>query len=249
MSAENNKHIVKGLSSVYSKFSMLSFRTKLIILAAVTVAFSFGFPIISNIAGKTFGNTVGAAVGSFQAVTVDMPEAYNQGKEDGLSATDTRTELQDRLKEVGKLDILAANAKIHNINKVGDKYSALYEFGADVIFSVDLSKARILTGDNSIEINLPKPAVEINIDSTRTKLISVRQRGWFNGTTEEGLTEYLNSINQLQDNAQEMLENYDWLVSRAEQSAINQVAMLTGFVAEKGSRIEVRFEETAGDNQ
>ena len=249
MSAEKNKHKVNVLSPVFSVFSSLSFRTKLIILAVIAVAFSFAFPIISNIAGKTFGNTVGAAVGSFQAVTVDMPEAYNQGKEDGLSATDTQTELRGRLQEIGKLDVLAANAKIHNVNKVGDKYAALYEFGADVIFSVDLSKAQVLTGDGSIEIRLPKPVVEINIDSTRTKLVAVRQRGWFNGTTEDGLTEYLNSINQLQDNAQETLENYDWLENRAEQSAREQVVMLTRFVAEKGSKIEVRFEETAGDNQ
>ena len=144
---------------------------------------------------------------------------------------------------------MAANAKIHNVNKVGDKYAALYELGADVIFSVDISKASVLTGDNSIEIRLPKPDVEINIDSTRTRLVAFRQKGWFSGTTEDGLTEYLNSINQLQENAQETLANYEWLEQRAEESASDQIVMLTGFVTEKGKKIEVRFEETAGDNQ
>ncbi len=247
MSEKKKKGGIGFLSPVASVFSALSFRTKIIILAVTTVAFSFAFPIISNIAGKSAGTTVGAAVGSFQAVTVDMPEAYSQGKEDGLSAIDTRTELQGRLKEIGKLDVLAANAKIHNVNKVGDKYAALYEFGADVVFSVDLAQARVLSGDGSIEVYLPEPAVEINIDSTRTRLVAVRQRGWFNGTTEDGLTEYLNSINQLQDNAQETLENYEWLQARAKQSASEQVMMLAGFVAEKGSNIEVRFEGKAGE--
>lgn len=219
-------------------------------LAVAVVAFSVAFPVISNIAGKAFGTTVGAAVGSFQALTVDVPEAYNQGKEDGLSAADTRVELQDRLQEVGKLNVLAANAKIHNLNKVGSKYEALYEFGADVIFSVDLSKARVLTGDGRVEILLPKPEVDVNIDSTRTKLVAVRQKGWFNGTTEDGITEYLNSINQIKQNAKDTLDDYDWLQSRAEQSAREQITSLAEFVAESGTRIEVRFiDETAGENQ
>lgn len=247
MSTEKSK--INILSPVLSVFSRLSFRTKITILAVAAVVFTFAFPIISNILGKNFGNVVGSAVGSFQAVTVDMPEAYNQGKEDGLSAADTRTEIQNRLQEIGKLDVLAANATIHNLNKVGDKYSALYEFGADVIFSVDLSKATVLTGDSSIEIKLPKPVMEMNIDSTRTKLLAAWQRGWFAGTTEDGLTAYLNSFDQIQNNAPETLENYEWLMERAENSAREQIIMLTGFVAEKGKQIEVRFEETAGDHQ
>ena len=243
---------VKGgpLSPVLSFFSSLSPRTKLIILAAAAVLFSFAFPIISNIVGRNAGNTVGAAIGSFQAVTVDMPEAYNQGKEDGLSAADTRTEMQGRLQEVGKLDVLAANAQITDVNKVGDKYSALYQMGADVVFSVDLSKASVYAGDdNKLEIRLPKPQAQINIDSTRTKLVAYRQRGLFNGTTEDGLKEYLNSIQQLQENAEQTLDNYEWLQNRAAEIAEEQVRMLAGFVVEKGSSIEIRFEEKAGENQ
>lgn len=249
MSMEKKNKTTNILSSAFSSLVKLPFRTKLILIAAVAVAFSFIFPIISNMAGRTFGNTVGSAVGSFQAVTVDMPEAYTQGKEDGLSAVDTQTKLQNRIQEIGKLDVLAANAKINDVNRVGDKYAALYEFGADVIFSVDFSKTSVLTGDSSIQINLPDPSVEINIDSTKTKLLAVRERGWFNGTTEDGLKEYLNSVGQLQNNARESLSNYDWLANRAKESAKNQVTMLTEYVAEKGTKIEVRFEETAGDNQ
>ncbi len=239
----------KSLSNpVFSLFSRLPFRTKLIILAVAAVAFSFAFPIISSIAGKNAGTTVGAAIGSFQAVTEDMPAAYNQGKEDGLSAVDTRTEIKGRLQEIGKLDVLAANAKIHDFNQVGNKYAALYELGADVIFSVDLTQADILAGDGNIEIRLPKPVVEINIDSTRTRLVAVRQRGLFNGTTEDGITEYINSISQLQDNAKESLDNYEQLQEKAETAARAQVIKFSSLVAEKDTKIEVRFEETAGDN-
>lgn len=237
------------LSAIASAMPKLSNRTKIIILAVAAVAFSFAFPIICNSVGKNYGNMVGAAVGSFQAVTVDMPEAYNQGKEDGLSAADTRTELQGRLQEIGKLDVLAANAKITDVHRVGDKYSALYEFGADVVFSVDLSQTSVYAGDEIIQINLPKPNAEINLDSTRTRLLAEYQHGWFNGTTEEGITAYLNSVKNIQGNAQDVLDNYDWLQQRAEQAATDQAAMLAGIVAEKGTKVVIRFEETAGEKQ
>ena len=246
---ENKQHGSNPLKKLYAAFSELQFRTKVIILAVLVVTFSVFFPIISNIVGKSFGNAVGTAVGSLQAVTDDMPRGYKQGKEDGLSATDTQVLIRDRLQEIGKLDVLAAKAKLHDVNKVGDRYSALYEFGADILFSVDLSKANILKGDNQIEIRLPKPVVEVNVDSTRTKLLAERQRGWLNGTTEDGLTSYLNTVSQIQNKAAESLDNYEWLEQRAEQATMDQVSLIAGYITEKGTKVEILFEETAGDKQ
>ncbi len=245
--AEKKARKGSPLISIFSFFSSLSFRTKVIILASIVVLFSFAFPIFSHIAGNTFGTSVGVAVGSYKAITEDMPAAYQQGKKDGLSAKDTQTEIQNRIREVGKLDVLAANVQITDIHKIGQNYAALYEFGADVIFSVDITQAKVLTGDNSIEIIIPRPIGEVNIDSTKTKVKDIVNRGLLNGSSKEGMDAYFNSLDEIQKNARESIGGYESLQTRAEDSAMNQIRMLVDLLAEKGSTIEIRFEEKAGD--
>ena len=229
--------------------SSVSLRTKLIILILIVVPFSVAFPFLCSFTGNTFGKTVGAAVGSFQAVTEDMPAAYHQGKADGLSAADTQADLQSRMREVGRLDVLAASAQLTDPHKIGAKYSALYQIGADVVFSVDISRAEIKAGEKSIDIYLPEPEAEINVDSTRTKLEDVWQRGLFNGTAKDGIDAYMNSMETIQKSAKEAIADYNILEQKAISSAEKQVKMLAGLIAEKGTAINVYFDNGAGEKQ
>ena len=224
----------------------ISTKTKLIIIASIAVLFTVLFPIICSVIGGGFGTAVGTAVGSFHAVTEDIPKAYAEGKAEGLSAEDTEVGI-NKVKEVGKLDVLAANAKMTDVHKVGNKYAALLEMGADVIFSVDVSQASFLSGDNVIVILLPPPEVEINFDSTKTRVVDDWQN-WVplfgNGSTKDGLDAYFNSLNQIKANAKEQIENYDYLEKQASDSAKKQVKELAQMLVEKGTTVEVKIQET-----
>ena len=217
-------------------------RVKLIILVAVIILFTFAFPIICNSIGNRFGQTVGTAVGSFQALTEDAPAAYAQGKADGLSAADTKVVIKNQIQEVGKLDVLAATAKLTDKHEYGDKYTALYQLGADVIFSVDLSKARVLSDETNIMIMIPLPEGKMNIDSTKTRLIDYVGKVLFNGKTEDGIDAYVNSLKQIQENATEQIDDYEYLLSQAKESAKSQVLSLARMASAGVTNITVAFE-------
>ena len=238
---------MKGLplGFIMQKWDRVSAKAKLIIFAAIAVLFAFLFPVICSMVGGNVGATIGTAVGSFHAVTEDMPKAYNEGKAYGLSAEDTGISI-NKIQDVGKLDVLAANAKMTDVLKVGDKYAALYDMGADVIFSVDLSKAEFLYGDKMVEIVLPKPEVEFNLDSTRTRLVDEWQRLFLNGSAKDGVDAYINSMKKIKTNAKEQLSDYDYLEKQALVSAKQQVMELAKMLVEPGVSIEVRFMETEG---
>ena len=236
------------MTKLWALFTRLPARTKLMILAGIAVIFTFAFPIISSIAGNRFGTAVGVAVGSFHAVTEDIPAAYSDGKRDGLSAEDTRGVIGNQIHEVGRLDVLAANARLIDKHEVGKKYRALYELGADVIFSVDVTKAKVLTGENTVEIILPKPEAVMNIDSTRTRLLTYSQRPIFDGSSKDGIDAILNTMKQTQGNAPDVLEGYAELAGQAEESARQQITMLVKMIVGDDVRVTVRFEEKAGEN-
>ena len=230
-----------------NRWDRISSKAKLIIIAAVAVLFAFLFPLICSITGRGFGTAVGTAVGTFHAVTEDMPEAYKEGKTDGLSATDTQV-AENQIKEVGKLDVLAANAKITDVLKDGDKYAALYEMGADVVFSVDISRAEFRYGENIVEIILPRPEAEINLDSTKTRLVDDWKRLLLDGSTKDGIDAYINSLKQIRAKIKEKIDNYAYLEKRAAASAEQQIKELAQFLVEPGVSIDVRFRDTEEGN-
>ena len=227
---------------IIKRWDRISSKAKLIIIAAVAVLFAFLFPLICSITGRGFGTTVGTAVGTFHAVTEDMPKAYNEGKSDGLSATDTQA-VVNQIKEVGKLDVLAATAKITDVLKDGDKYAALYEMGADVVFSIDISQAELRFGENVVEVVLPMPEVEINLDSTKTRLVDDWKRLLFDGSTKDGIDAYINSLKQIRSKIKEKIDNYAYLEKRAADSAEQQIKELAQFLVEPGVSIDVRFRD------
>ena len=239
---------MKGISSgaVIKAWNKISSRTKLIIIGSIAVLFTFLFPIICSVIGGSFGTAVGTAVGTFHAVTEDMPKAYAEGKAEGLSAEDTEVGI-NKIKEVGKLDVLVANAKLIDVHKDGEKYAALYDMAADVIFSVDVTQANFLYGDNLIVIVLPSPEVEINFDSTKTKVVDDWQN-WVplfgNGSTKDGLETYINSLKKIKIKAKEQIENYDYLEKQACDSAKKQVKELAQMLVEKGTNVEVKIQGT-----
>lgn len=232
------------LGTVSKFWKSISDKTKLIILGSIAVLFACLFPIICSVSGHAVGNTVGTATGTLQAATVVVP-AYQDGKAEGLSAKDTEVVI-NRIKEVGKLDVLAANAKMTNVIEDGDKYAALLEMGADVVFSVDISRANLLFGENVVEIVLPKPEVEFSFDSTQTRLVEEWGRLFLNGSTKDGIDLYISSLKEIKQDAKDYISEYQYLESRAQESAKKQIAELAQMFMENNTVVNVRFDETEG---
>ena len=232
------------LGTVSKFWKSISDKTKLIILGSIAVLFACLFQIICSVSGHAVGNTVGTATGTLQAATVVVP-AYQEGKEEGLSAKDMEVSI-NRIKEVGKLDVLAVNAKMTDVMKDGDKYAALLEIGVDVIFSVDISRANLLFGENVVVIVLPEPEVELSFDSTRTRLMDEWERVILNGSTKDGIDLYINSLKEIKQNAKEHISDYKYLESRAEESAKKQIAEMAQMFAGNNTVVNVRFDETEG---
>ncbi len=249
MNGKDKKFIQSdGMETAGNRMKGASLRTKLVIIVIVAVLFTVSFPIICNLTGSNFGNTVGTAVGSFYAVTKDMPEAYSQGVGDGLSARDVQVELRDKVKQVGKLVVLAGNVTLTDLHKVGEKYAALYSLGADVMFSVDLSKASVFIGDSQTIIKVPRPEVVLNIDSTKTRLEADWQRLWFNGSSEDGITAFMNSMKNIQNEAEKSIQGYDTLEKQAEAATVRQVTMLAEMMIGDGNSVEVQFMGKGGED-
>ena len=192
--------------------------------------------------GAAAGKAVGKAIGSFDGVTEGISAGYQDGKAEGLSAEDTEAEVEKTVKELGNLRVLVMNVNIPNFHKVGEKYAALYRFCGRAVFSVDLTKAEITrTGDGVVVITLPEPTAEVNIDESETELLAEYQALIFNGSAEDGIDAFLNTLKEIDDIALDEISNYDTLMDRARKSAKSQVERVTEGVCVNCSGVTVKF--------
>src|SRR5699024_6984405 len=90
-------------------------------LVVMTTAISFRVRAksIGTSAGKTVGRAVGLAIGSADGLINGLREGGEAGAAAGLSAADTTVSLQDSMRELGKLEVLAAGVTLRNINRIG----------------------------------------------------------------------------------------------------------------------------------
>lgn len=179
---------------------------------------------VGNAFGTSVGEVVGTAIGSYNGLTQDYWVGLNEGKEQGLSAGDTEvTDITSVIQGTGKLQVLVARVTLDVSHEVGDKYAAIYLLRGEAIFTVDLSGAHI---DNDLNIIIPHPEVHLDFDESETEKIAEWQTLFFNGSTDDGYTAYMNSIEQSRENAMEYIANYDELIAQAQEAAKKQVQML-----------------------
>lgn len=180
---------------------------------------------IGNAFGTSVGEAVGTAIGSYNGITQDYWEGWDEGKEQGLSADDTEvTDITSIIRGTGKLQILVAKVALDVSHEVGDKYAAIYLLRGEAIFTVDLSGAQI---DNDMNIvMIPQPEVHLDFDESEVEKIAEWQTCFFDGSTEDGYTAYMNSIEQSREHAKESIANYDELIAQAQEAAKKQVQML-----------------------
>ena len=197
--------------------------------------------LIGEEAGAAVGNAVGTAIGSYEGITQDFPDGFNAGKEEGLSAKDTQVDMQNALTEVNRLEVLVTSFKVNNYHQFSDRYAALYLMKAEAVFTVDLSEAVVTSSDDgmTIFIYLPVPDVTVYIDESKTEKAWDEQRKWFDGNAEDGFDAYINSLDQIEEKAQESIASDDNMMNCAIESAKRQVAQIASNTCVNGENVIV----------
>ena len=138
--------------------------------------------------GQKTGTLVGKAIGSLEGITKGREEGTAAGKAAGLSAEDTEADIANEIRKLENLEVLVASVKINDFHSIGDnvEYAALYLLKGDVVFSVDLSQAEIVTSNNGIQITLPMPHGELYIDQSQIEKVAEYQKHFFGGSAEDG---------------------------------------------------------------
>lgn len=223
----------------------------LVVIGVLAVCISLMFVIpfyiqaaeIGRKVGEDGGKIAGVAVGSFQGITKEIPEGWEDGKQQGLSAEDTEVDVIERIEEIGRLEVLAASVRLDDYLKIADDYSAIYVYKADAIFSVDLKNAEIHREGDNVMIVLGNPAVDFYINEEDTEKIAEWQRRFYSGKTADGYTAYINSRAEIEKKAPEEIKNYDTLMDLAKDSAKNQLGILVRSVCGEGFAVEILFKE------
>lgn len=213
-----------------------------ILLASAAGLFYYRSAEIGTGIGSGAGKLTGMAVGSYKGVTEGLEDGFSEGKAAGLSAEDITADITQAVREVGNLQVLAANVEIPDYHEVGKKYAALYLFRGSAVFSVDLTRASVSrTAEGEVIILLPEPDVSVNINDSETELLAEYQRKFFNGSADDGFQAYLNTLRSIDSIAPEKVSNYEVLMDMARNSAKKQTEMLASGICIDCSRITVLF--------
>ena len=192
--------------------------------------------------GASTGKLTGYAVGSYHGLTEGRTAGFEAGRTQGLKAEDTEAEIANAIEDAGALEVLAASVTIMNPSKVGDSYAALYLVFGDAVFTVDLKQADISQKDDgSIVVAVPEPQVELYINDDKTEKIAESISNRYAGSTKAGYEAFMNSMDQINEKAEESISGYDTLLEQARQAAIKQVKLLAGNVCGSGKTITVDF--------
>lgn len=226
--------------------TLLLFLLALGALVVMTTAISFRVRAksIGTSAGKTVGRAVGLAIGSADGLINGLREGGEAGAAAGLSAADTTVSLQDSMRELGKLEVLAAGVTLRNINRIGGTYAGLSLMNGDAVFSVDMTQADISFSQDGKEayIVIPKPELELYPDLNSSEMLFEIQKPSFQVSAEDGLISYLNSMAQTVGNAKETIANYDSLMEQAQESAQTQVKRLAETLCGGRYTVVTRFQ-------
>ncbi len=202
-------------------------------VAAIILFFSIIFPLVKvaetagKVTGKGSGTAAGIAVGSVEGALQGAPEGYEEGKKEGLSAEDTVAKIantvESNISGLGNLEVLVANVELTTYHEVGKKYGALYLTRGSAVFTVNLNNVMVTHKKGLISIVLPRPEVEIKIDSSETEVLSEWQRKYFDGKDSEGFEASLNTIKAMKNVSEDEVANYSELQALACDSAVRQV--------------------------
>lgn len=194
--------------------------------------------------GEKSGTIVGNCIGSYEGITTGLANGANDGKEEGLSAKDTKSAIKKNFSEIGNLEVLEAGVTLNNFNKVGKDYAALFLKKGVVVFSVNLKDVEINDIDeDTVEVLLPKVGEKLYIDEASTEKLAEYQKHIWSGSAENGLTEYMNSSDAMNQSVENTIDNYSALSETAQSAAIKRIEMIARSATGNQKEVVVRFKE------
>ena len=247
----NGFHFSKAMSYLHHLFPSLSAKHVILLVLSVILLGALIFRINAKSFGTSIGKKVGTAIGSLEGMTKGRSEGTAAGKAAGLSAEDVETDIVTQIKAVGKLEVLVASVKNEDYLAIGGEegdpdYAALFLASGKAIFTVDLSKAEFSPDGDTICITLPKPEGKLYTEGSSegsVKIIAEYQKHSYSGSTEDGRTARINSIENNQIASESTINNYDVLLEAAISSAKTQVEQLAKSVSISYSEIKIEFRE------
>lgn len=226
------------------------------VLAVGVVLFSTVVPLYNKAVktgaetGAKSGEVIGTAVGNVEGA-IEAVNHYEEMKYDELTSNDTTAEIANTIQtdvhSLGKLQVLDAEVAITDMHKVGDTYEALYLLRGHAIFTVNLNEMTVTVSPDEKEIALvlPQPTVQVNINHEKTEQLADWQKGFFNGSDEDGFIAYLSSLKQVRTATKEQIENYDMLLATATEFAVSHVRSIAkAACANKNLTITVTVQTT-----
>ena len=222
-----------------------------IILVIVLIIFGFSLAVFfraeefGSDAGMAAGSAAGKLAGSYEGITQGLAEGAKEGKEEGLSAKDTEVNIANKVKSIGKLEVLSASVVIHDVTGISDKYRTLLAFYGDITFTVDLYETEIKSDGALYEVTLPLPEPTLRLNESKSEQIASSMKHSWTGSDQDGYIAAMNSIKEVNLNAEESVTNYDQLQDSARQSAEKQITFLIQSATKEEVTVHVSFKDSS----
>lgn len=232
--------IVKWIISIFLSIVLCGL---IILIITVVIPTHNSVSVISDTLGNKTGKWVGTAIGTYEGVTEEALNGWEDGKMAGLSADDTQVEIVNSEINLGKgrIQVLEAKITINNDVNISNDYAALYEKKGYIIFTVDLNETVYEYSNNTLIVKIPAPKAEVTIDdSQQCVMIAEYESFSLIDRGEAGFEAAINSRAEIIEKTVEELDNYSVLYAQARASAIEQIEALA-IAASHGTVVEVKI--------
>lgn len=188
----------------------------------------------SNI-GALPGQAVGSAVGSY--------EGWEDGKKEAVAHPEVTVNLQTRLHEVGKLEVLKVSAKEDNF-KSEKNLANCQIVVVDVVYAIDLQQAVFEETEDQLIVTLPKPIAETNFSEAKSKTLFEKSTSfWSNGSAQYGWEAGINARKKLREETEKKFKEDQALLEQAMDNGQDEVkTFISGIRLDKTKEIVVQYE-------
>lgn len=237
------------MSTSKKQVSVLTKVLIIVVIAAAVIAITL-FRFLGNC--EALGNSIGTAVAKAVGSLDGYSHGTKDGKDDAINNPDTKVDIENAVKNIGKLEVLKGDSYCVDYHEDGKDtdYSAVYMIPAEFVFTVDLTQATVSVSEDGsvVYIFLPTPEVTFNIDEENIeKALEIKNKSIKYGESD-GVRIFLSSLKDTQEKAEEKLANYDSLYNLAESNALRDVESFANSVSVNGNSFQVHFNEVKGGN-